>query len=78
MPFATHAFGRFNVQELKLTMEQQFAIRSFESQVQNLSREQAQSLLIELYRQMVAKDALYQHMLRKQWGLVERGNPADQ
>lgn len=78
MPLSTHDFGRFNVQELKLTMEQQFAIRSFETQVGSMSREQAQSLLIELYRQMVAKDALYQHMLRKQWGLVERGTDADQ
>jgi len=53
----------------ELTLEQQFSIRSFESQVQNMSREQAQDFLVKLYEQMIMRETMYKHFLKHQWGL---------
>jgi UDP-galactopyranose mutase len=52
-----------------LTLEQEFGIRSFADQVQNLSQEQAQQYLIDLYRQMIVKETFYKEFLAKQWGI---------
>ena len=56
-------------QPVDLSLEQQFSIRSFESQVQNMSREQAQDFLVKLYEQMVLRENMYKHFLKQQWGL---------
>ncbi len=56
-------------QPVNLSLEQQFSIRSFESQVQNMSREQAQDFLVKLYEQMVLRENMYKHFLKHQWGL---------
>ncbi|MBD1922926.1 NblA/ycf18 family protein [Microcoleus sp. FACHB-831] len=56
-------------QPIELSLEQQFSIRSFETQVQNMSREQAQDFLVKLYEQMVMREATYKHLLKHQWGL---------
>ncbi|MBC7968899.1 MAG: NblA/ycf18 family protein [Verrucomicrobia bacterium] len=56
-------------QPVNLSLEQQFSIRSFESQVQNMSREQAQDFLVKLYEQMVLRENMYKHFLKQQWGL---------
>lgn len=56
-------------QPVELTLEQQFSIRSFESQVQQMSREQAQEFLVKLYEQMLMREAMYRHFLKHQWGL---------
>ena len=40
-------------QPAKLSLEQEFQLEKFAVQVQYLSREQAQELLIELHRQMI-------------------------
>lgn len=56
-------------QPVELTLEQQFSIRSFESQVQKMSREQAQDFLVKLYEQMVLRENMYKHFLKHQWGL---------
>jgi hypothetical protein len=56
-------------QPVELSLEQQFSIRSFESQVQNMSREQAQDFLVKLYEQMVMRENMYKHFLKHQWGL---------
>lgn len=53
----------------RLTLEQQFSLRSFETQAKQMSREQAQEFLIELYRQMMAKEAMYKALLKKEWGI---------
>ena len=37
---------------IKLSLEQQFNLRSFETQVAKMSREQAQQFLVKLYEQM--------------------------
>ena len=57
------------MEPVKLTIEQQFNIRSFQTQVQQMSREQAQEFLIKLYEQMVYREATYKHLLKHQWGL---------
>ncbi|MEM7553324.1 MAG: NblA/ycf18 family protein [Cyanobacteria bacterium P01_A01_bin.84] len=56
-------------QPMKLTLEQQFNVRSFATQVQQMSHEQAQDFLVKLYEQMVVKEATYKELLKHQWGL---------
>lgn len=56
-------------QPIELSMEQQFSIRSFETQVEKMSREQAQNFLVELYKQMMMRETMYKHFLKHQWGL---------
>lgn len=56
-------------QPVELSLEQQFSIRSFETQVQQMSREQAQDFLVKLYEQMVMRENMYKHFLKHQWGL---------
>lgn len=56
-------------QPVELSLEQQFSIRSFESQVQKMSREQAQEFLVKLYEQMIMRETMYRHFLKHQWGL---------
>lgn len=54
---------------MKLTLEQQFNIRSFANQVQHMSDDQAKDFLVKLYEQMVVKEATYKELLKHQWGL---------
>ena len=56
-------------QPAELTLEQQFSLRSFETQVDQMSREQAQEFLVKLYEQMVLRENMYKHFLKHQWGL---------
>jgi hypothetical protein len=52
----------------ELSLEQQFNIRAFSEQVKSLDREQAQEFLVDLYRQMVVKEKMYQSFLKQQLG----------
>jgi hypothetical protein len=54
---------------LQLTLEQQFNLRSFESDVSKMSREQAQEFLIKLYEQMIMRETLYKKFLKYEWGI---------
>jgi predicted HD phosphohydrolase len=56
-------------QPMELSLEQQFSIRSFATQVEHMSHEQAQDFLVKLYEQMVVREATYQELLKQQWGL---------
>lgn len=56
-------------QPVELSLEQQFSIRSFETQVKQMSREQAQEFLVQLYEQMLMRETMYRHFLKHQWGL---------
>ena len=56
-------------QPMKLSLEQQFSICSFATQVQNMSHDQAKDFLVKLYEQMVVREATYQELLKHQWGL---------
>jgi hypothetical protein len=56
-------------QPVELSLEQQFSLRSFETQVEQMSREQAQHFLLKLYEQMMLRETMYKHFLKHQWGL---------
>ena len=56
-------------QPIKLSLEQQFSIRSFQTQVEKMSREQAQDFLIKLYEQMMVRENMYKEFLKHEWGL---------
>ncbi len=56
-------------QPIELSLEQQFNIHSFASQVQHMSHEQAKDFLVKLYEQMVVREATYKELLKHQWGL---------
>lgn len=56
-------------QPIELSLEQQFNIRSFATQVKNMSHEQSQEFLVKLYEQMVVREATYKELLKHQWGL---------
>ncbi|MFP4119486.1 NblA/ycf18 family protein [Coleofasciculus sp.] len=56
-------------QPMQLSLEQQFNIRSFETQVQQMSREQAQDFLVKLYEQMIMRENMYKEFLKHEWGL---------
>ncbi|OSO87022.1 NblA-related protein [Cylindrospermopsis raciborskii CENA303] len=56
-------------QPIQLSLEQQFNVYSFASQVKEMSREQAQEFLVKLYEQMVVREATYKELLKHQWGL---------
>jgi len=53
----------------QLSLEQEFNLRLFADQVRTLSPEQAQDLSIELYRQMMLKDNMYQELIKDDWGI---------
>lgn len=57
----------------QLSLEQDFNLRMFVDQVRTLSLEQAQDLSIELYRQMMLKDNMYEELLGNFWGI--KSNP---
>jgi Phycobilisome degradation protein nblA len=54
---------------VELSLEQQFSLRSFETQVGHMSHEQAQDFLIKLYEQMMLRETMYKHFLKHQWGI---------
>ena len=52
--------------ENNLSMEQQLNHRIFSDSVQELSREDAQNLLVEMHKQMMFKDNLYKELFLSQ------------
>jgi hypothetical protein len=54
---------------IQLTLEQQFNLRSFESQVNQMSHQQAQAFLVNLYKQMIYREELYKKMIRHEWNI---------
>jgi hypothetical protein len=56
-------------QPVELSLEQKFSLRSFETQVEHMSREQAQHFLVKLYEQMMLRETMYKHFLKHQWGI---------
>jgi hypothetical protein len=53
----------------QLTLEQEFNLRSFADQVEQMSREQAQECLIEQHRLMMVQERLYRDLLKQEWKL---------
>lgn len=62
-------------QPIELSLEQQFSIRSFQTQVEQMSREQAQDFLIKLYEQMIVRENMYKAFLKHRWGLGDNPLP---
>jgi Phycobilisome degradation protein nblA len=52
-----------------LSLEQQFNIRSFEHQIKDMSHQQTQEFLVNLYRQMMLQENSYKSLLKHQWGM---------
>lgn len=52
-----------------LSLSEEFELKKFSNLVQRMSREQAQEFLIELHRQMMMKDKMYQHFIKQEWNL---------
>ncbi len=48
----------------QLSLEQQFKLKVLQEQVQDLSKEQAQEYLLEMFRQMMVKDNLFKHLIK--------------
>jgi uncharacterized protein YaaW (UPF0174 family) len=49
----------------QLTLEQQFKLKVLQEQVKELSKEQAQEYLMEVFRQMMVKDNLVKQLLKQ-------------
>ncbi len=64
-------------QNFDLSLEQQFSVRSFQTQIQDMSREQAQDFLVQLYTQMLWQETTYKNLLKHQWGLEDCSNYPD-
>lgn len=56
-------------QAIELTVEQEFNLRCFADQVQQMSREQAQAFLVEQHRLMMVQKTMYQEILKHEWKL---------
>ena len=52
---------------IKLSLEQEFNLRSFADRVEQMSREQAGECLVYLYGQMMLKETQYKALLGKAW-----------
>ena len=57
------------MQDIELTLEQEFSLRNFTDQVQQMSREQAQEFLILQHKHMMIREIMYQEILKQQWKL---------
>jgi len=53
----------------QLTIEQEFTIQSFNSQVNGMSREQAIAFLKDLHRSYIIQKALYNSLLKEAWNI---------
>lgn len=56
------------MEEIKLTLEQQFNIVSFEARIKSLSLEKLQKFSVDFYRQTIVKEKMFQDLLKKDWG----------
>lgn len=50
---------------LTLTMEQQFNMKVYEDQVKHMSADQAQEFLLEIMRQLMIKDNVIRHLMKR-------------
>lgn len=60
-------------QQIELTIEQQFSLRAFEAQVEQMSLEQARDLLVQLHKTMMYRESTWKHLLKHQWDLPNKG-----
>lgn len=53
----------------ELTLEQEFNLRIFADQVEQMSLEQTQAFLLVQYKHMLIQKTIYQEILKKDWKL---------
>ena len=53
----------------QLTLEQQFGLQVFESQIRELSPEDTHALLVELKQSMMYQTTAYREILKDAWGI---------
>lgn len=53
----------------ELSLEQQFELQVFETQVQTLSQEDAQMLLVQLKEAMLYQTTTFREILKETWGI---------
>lgn len=53
----------------QLSLEQQFELQVFEKQVKQLSKEDAQALLVQLREAMLHQTMSFREILKETWGL---------
>ncbi len=61
----------------ELSLEQQFELKVFEENVRQLSRQDAQALLIELRGSMMHQTVAFREILKDAWG-IGKGIPVTQ
>lgn len=54
---------------VQLSLEKQFEISAFGARLVNLSRQDLEHLCVEVYRNMLMRDAIHQELIKKEWGL---------
>ena len=64
------------MEPITLTIEQQFSLRSFKTQVEKMSREQAQEFLVKMFEQQMIRDTMYKQMIKHEWGIGETSFPS--
>lgn len=52
-----------------MPLEQQFELRKFEEQVRQLSREEAQELLVDLRESMLLQANTFKDIIKESWGI---------
>lgn len=57
--------------DYQLSLEQDLNQRLFSDQVQQMSREQAQAVLVQLHEEMMIRENLYREILKDAWGIEE-------
>ncbi|MCG8366515.1 MAG: NblA/ycf18 family protein [Pseudanabaenales cyanobacterium] len=50
---------------MDLSLEQKFKLKLYEEEVKGLSPEESQQFLLEVLRQLMVKDNMVKHLLRK-------------
>ncbi|MBO3463615.1 NblA/ycf18 family protein [Aetokthonos hydrillicola Thurmond2011] len=57
------------MEDIELTLEQEFNLRNFTDQVRQMSREQAQEFLILQHKHMMIRETTYRELLKQEWKL---------
>ncbi len=50
---------------LELSLEQKFNLKVYEDQVKHMNQEQAQAFLIEVLQQLMVKDNVIRHLMKR-------------
>ncbi len=58
------------MEPIQLSLEQEFLLKSRAMDFQQLSREQAIAMLIQIDRLILTQEAVYKQLLAKEWGIV--------